>query len=85
MCHSRRNNTKTNNLHERCLRLIYSDKKSSSEELLEKDGSVSIHHRNIQALAAERYKVKSGYNLRFSVIYLIREKFVPIILEDILS
>ena len=27
MCHSRRNNTKINNLHERCLRLINSDKK----------------------------------------------------------
>ena len=27
MCHSRRNNTKINNLHERCLQPIYSDKK----------------------------------------------------------
>ena len=26
-----------------------------------KDGSVSIHHRDIQALAMEMYKVKSGY------------------------
>ena len=35
--------------------------KSSCEELLEKDGSVSIHYRNIQALAMEMYKVKPGY------------------------
>ena len=48
------------NLHERCLRLIYNDKNSSYEELLTKDGSVSIHHRNIQALATEFYKIKNG-------------------------
>ena len=35
--------------------------KSSYGELLGKDGSVSIHHRNIQALSTEMYKVKSGY------------------------
>ena len=35
-------------------------KKSFYEELLEKDGSVSIH-RNIQAPATKMYKVKSGY------------------------
>ena len=28
-------------------------------ELLEKDGSVSIHHRNIQSLVIEMYKVKN--------------------------
>ena len=44
--------------HERCLRLIYTDKKSSCENLLEKDNSVSIHHKNIQALAIEMFKVK---------------------------
>ena len=59
MCHSRRNYTKINNLRERYLRLIYSDKKSSYEELSKKDGSVSIHHRNIQALVTEMYKGKS--------------------------
>ena len=61
MCHSRRNNSKINNLHERRLRLIYGDKKSSYEELLEKDGSVSIHRRNMQARAMKMYKVKCGY------------------------
>ena len=61
MCHSRRNNTKINNLHERCLPLIYSNKKSSYVELLGKDGSVPILHRNIQVLVTEMYKMKSGY------------------------
>ena len=59
MLHGRCNNTKIKHLHERCLRLIYRDKNSSYEELLEKDGSVSIHHRNIQNLAIEMYKVKN--------------------------
>ena len=60
MLHSRRNNSIIRNLHERCLRLIYNDKNSTYEELLTKDGSVSIHHRNIQALATEFYKIKNG-------------------------
>ena len=59
MLHSHKNNNKIKHLHERCLRLIYSDKKSSYENLLEKDNSVSIHHKNIQALAIEIFKVKN--------------------------
>ena len=58
MMHSRSNNNKIKHLHERSLRLIYSDKSSSYEELLQRDGSVSIHHRNIQSLAIEMFKVK---------------------------
>ena len=57
MCYSRTNNSKINRLHERCLRLVYNDKQSSFNELLEKDGSVSIHMRNIQILATEMYKL----------------------------
>ena len=59
MCLSRANNSKINRLHERCLRIIYSDKQSSFEALLEKDGSLSIHNRNIQILATEMFKIKN--------------------------
>ena len=57
MCHSCENNNKINRLHERCLRIIYNDKRSSFNALLEKDGSVSIHERNIKILAIEMFKV----------------------------
>ena len=53
ICHSRTNNDKINRLHERCLRIVYNDKESSFNNLLEKDGSVSIHTRNTQILATE--------------------------------
>ena len=49
-------NNKINRLHERCLRIIYSDKNSSFEELLLKDRSVSIHTKNLQVLATEMFK-----------------------------
>ena len=57
MCHSRLINNKINRLHETCLRIIYSEKSSTFEELLEKDGSVTAHIRNIQKLAIEMFKV----------------------------
>ena len=46
MCHSRTLNNRTNKLHERCLRFIYNDKKSTFHKALDKNKSVSIHNRN---------------------------------------
>ena len=46
-CFSRKNN-KIKYLYEQCLRLIYSDKKLSYENILQKENSVSIHHKDIQ-------------------------------------
>ena len=60
MLHSRTLNNEINGLHERSLRIVYSDYKSSFNTLLEKDGSFSIHHRNIQSLAIEIYKFLHG-------------------------
>ena len=80
MCHSRSLNTKINRIHERALRIVYNDNSSSFEALLEKSGSVKIHHSNLQQLAVEIYKAlndlsshlmselftfrNTGYNLR---------------------
>ena len=40
-------------------RLIYNYENPSYQEILTKDGSVSMHHRNIQALTTEFYKIKN--------------------------
>ena len=45
---------------ERRLRLIRNDKLSPYAELMEKDGPVSVHHRNIQSLAIEMLQIKHG-------------------------
>ena len=55
-------NTKINRLHERCLRIVYNDKKTNFNELLVKGGSFSIHHQNLQKLAVEMFKVSTGLN-----------------------
>ena len=42
------------------MRIVYNDYKSSFKELLERDHSFTIHERNIQYLAIQAHKVKSG-------------------------
>ena len=45
------------------------------EQLLENDNSVSIHHRNIQTLATEMYKVTTGLSPEImNEIFQIREE-----------
>ena len=60
MFHSRTLNNRINTLHERALRLVYKDTYSSFQDLLHRDKSVTIHHRNLQKLVTEMYKVKNG-------------------------
>ena len=57
---SRTLNSKINKLHERALRPACDDRQSTFEELLNIDKSVTIHHRNLQVLATELYKVHHG-------------------------
>ena len=75
MCHNQTNNNKINRLHERCLRLIYNDKKSSFKDLLQKDRSVSIHHRNLRTLAVEPFKVFKGLSpVIFAETFPVRQQ-----------
>ena len=60
MFHSRALNNKINSIYERALRITYNDSKSTFEELLNKDNSVSIHHRNFQVLAIKMFKIKNN-------------------------
>ena len=60
MLHLRTMNNKINRLHERSLRIAYSDQSSTFEELLERDKTFSIYHKNIQSLAIEIYKFVNG-------------------------
>ena len=62
MFHDRCINMKINKIHERALRIVYQDDHSSFETLLEKDGSFTVHEKNIQLLAIELYKSRYNFN-----------------------
>ena len=72
MFHSRRLNNKINSIHERALRITYQDHISTFQELLNKDNSVSMQHRNLQALATEMFKTHRSLSPD-----ILRETFVP--------
>jgi len=60
MSHSRKLNNKINRIQERALRMIYNDRTSSFDELLNKNGSVTVHVQNIRSLMIEMFKAKIG-------------------------
>ena len=75
ICHNWTNNIQINRLHQRCLLLIYNDKKSSFKDLLEKYGSVSIHHRNLRSLAVELFNVFNGLSpVIFAEVFPVRQQ-----------
>ena len=55
----RKTNTRINHGHERALRVVYRNNSLCFDQLLQIDKSYNIHHKNIQTLAIELYKVKS--------------------------
>ena len=60
MFQGRGRNNKINHLHECSLCIVYKDNNSSFKELLKKDNSFTVHHRNIQSLAIELSKIKAN-------------------------
>ena len=56
---SRTLNARINKLQERSLRILYKDDVSTFEELLDQDGSITVHDQNIKLLATEMFKVKN--------------------------
>ena len=65
MCHSRALNNQINRIHHRALSIVYRDYTSSFESLLEKSNSVTIHIKNIQALATEIFKSQNNLSPLF--------------------
>ena len=75
MCYNHSLNHKVNRFHERCFRIIYSNKKSSFDELVDKEESDSIHHQNIQKLGIEMFKVFQCENPQnLNEIFRIRDE-----------
>ena len=63
MFHGREVN-KTNYLQQRSLRIVYKDNNSSFKDLRKQDNSFTVHHKNIQSLAIEFFKVKENLSNR---------------------
>ena len=75
MCCNSSLDTKLNRLPEQCLRIAYNDKKSNFNELVVKDGSVSIHHQNLQKLTVEMFKLSTGLNTKIvNELFQFREQ-----------
>ena len=64
MFYGRGVNNNINHLHERSFRIVYKDNNSSFKELLQKDNSFTVHHKNIGYL--ELFKVKK--NLSYTIM-----------------
>ena len=74
MFHSRKLNERINHIHERALRIVYKDFNSSFEELLIEDNSLNIHHRNLQKLVTEIFKVKNSLSPELMNVFEFTEK-----------
>ena len=57
---SRTSNNRINRLHERSLRVLYMDEDNDFSSLLKMNRDITIHHRNIQVLILEVFKIKHG-------------------------
>ena len=70
---SRASNNVINKIHERALRLILNDHISAFDTLLQNNNDICNHHRSIQTLMVEIYKIIKN-NLNPPVIDFMFEK-----------
>ena len=63
MCCNRSCNNRINHLHEGALRIVYNDSVSSFEDLLQRDQSANIHHRNISLSGIELYRTRNNISV----------------------
>ena len=83
MFHLRAMNKKIISIHERALRLVYSNYVTYFDELLKKKRSFSIHYKNIQSLTIEIYKffhslapsiLKNVLYINTNILYNLRSR-----------
>ena len=82
MMHSQSIENAISHIHELVLSIVYKDKFSTFENLVEKDKAIKIHVRNLQVLVTETFKVKNGIAPKiisyifklFSLTYSLRNK-----------
>ena len=75
MFHSRAINNKRNRIHERALKITYSNNSSSFQSLLDRDMSFTIPHRNIRTLAIETFKVYTGFPHLFWMRFFVDRNY----------
>ena len=69
----RKTNTRINHVHERALRIVYRNNSHCFDQLFQIDKSYNIHHKNIQTLAIELYKVKNNLSNQIMQIFEKRQ------------
>ena len=75
MCINRNIHKQIDRIHERALRIVYTENNSSFEDLLKKPGSVTIHHRNLQHMAIEIYKALNDLSSSLMTeVFFVKEK-----------
>ena len=75
MYQSRIINNKINSLHYRAFRMGYNDNVSSFEDLLQKDGSVTLHQQNLPSLTVEIFEVSKNIAPLMSDIFTKNHNF----------
>ena len=76
MFFSKSANTEINRTNKRALRVLHEDYDSSFEQLLEKDGSITVHQRNLQNLMTEICKTINQINPAYMREFFV-EKDIP--------